>query len=472
MSLDEALKKLCQFAITRGVASSVAGITGTTFDYAVFGSSAGTGVALGGAVYLALAAAEKLALFPILLGETLTSSSLVAAQSSIDTLSAIFPGSDEASFSLASFVTLARREWNSPAMAECLPEERYSVGEVGRALVGWGALQGVTHDWQVQKWLKGMKEIKVNVDDGTASRARLDSRVHVTTDVILPHNDGQIVTADIGEAPDPAQSTHTHTLKRKRGPGQISTAELKATLRRLSKMVLAGYGGAGLIFFGVSPFPATSTVNSTETSMKNSEEATLAHAIDESEDANAAQTGLAATAARKAEEVAYSWWNILLGKHDREILEHSAGANSTAVIGNEVKMPRFWVLTDHGRRQIVLVLRGRSASLLFLDLDVDLGCVGTMSLNELAVDLTCDPEPFEPASSRHMDGSDDHQDIPGSLNFPDSSFSSTSSAFTTAPARYQVHGGMLRMARSMGEVGKPVHLALREALLRNSGYGL
>ena len=49
----------------------------------------------------------------------------------------------------------------------------------------------------------------------------------------------------------------------------------------------------------------------------------------------------------------------------------------TAVVGSENMMPRFWVLTDHARREVVLVIRG------------------TMSLNEVAVDLTCDPAPFE-----------------------------------------------------------------------------
>ena len=42
-------------------------------------------------------------------------------------------------------------------------------------------------------------------------------------------------------------------LPMKCSPVPISNAELKVTLRRLSKMVLAGYGGASLLFFGVSP---------------------------------------------------------------------------------------------------------------------------------------------------------------------------------------------------------------------------
>ena len=36
---------------------------------------------------------------------------------------------------------------------------------------------------------------------------------------------------------------------------------------------------------------------------------------------------------------------------------------------------------------------------------------------------------------------------------------------------YQVHGGMLKMARAMGSRGKPVHIAVRQALRRNESYG-
>jgi hypothetical protein len=36
---------------------------------------------------------------------------------------------------------------------------------------------------------------------------------------------------------------------------------------------------------------------------------------------------------------------------------------------------------------------------------------------------------------------------------------------------YQVHGGMLRLARAMGSKGKPVHEAVSTALSRNRGYG-
>ena len=162
-------------------------------------------------------------------------------------------------------------------------------------------------------------------------------------------------------------------------------------------------------------------------------------------------------------------------------------------------MPRFWVLTDHVRQEVVLVIRG------------------TMSLNELAVDLTCDPTPFtlpkmesipqrpsEPSTSARQERPNllpmepiyDEQDeelenIPGSFPFPvdlsvpfPRSRKITEKSQASAPfprmrvlsesvedGAYFVHGGMLKMTRAMGGPGKPVHNAVREALRKNKGYG-
>ena len=216
----------------------------------------------------------------------------------------------------------------------------------------------------------------------------------------------------------------------------MSDSELKTTLRRLSKMVLAGYGGASLLFFGVSPTDAYNAATSSNTNgkmpsrrslpqaeptsfsdmmakEKTAEEAQLTHAIDASEaeaagDATFTFPGATSSSTTSGSSSGapkpYSWWDVLLGKHDHEIFELSAAHDhadesknraemketaerkkkemkekmkSTAVgtlmfyrlkcvltpffsqvFGNEHLMPRFWVLTDYGREQIVLVLRG------------------------------------------------------------------------------------------------------------------
>ncbi|KAA1465915.1 alpha/beta-hydrolase [Dentipellis sp. KUC8613] len=494
------------FGITRGIASSAAGLTGSALDYAFFGGKLGTGDAFGSAVASAITAVEQLALLPILLGESLTSASIVAAYSSINALTAIFPGSDEASFSLASFITLVQREWNEPALHEHLPEEKYGVTEVARALVGWGALQGVTHDWQVKKWMKYMHEIPFHDEsDGVWRHKRTESRISVTSDTIFSGNKGQLITADIeevGDDPDARLLQVNGRSGRTKPPSgkplRMPNSELKHTLRRLSKMVLAGYGGASLLFFGVSPTPdskPSSSLRQDPNAAVQEEKEMLAQALDASEE-TAAKTRPPPSASGSAPPhiepghintpPAYSWWDVLLGRHDREIFMQYAGTGAhgekpiSAVLSDQERMPRFWVLTDHARRQIVLVFRG------------------TMSLNEIAVDLTCDPEEFEPASAqapepRAESKADVEEDektgtegMPGMLPFPHKA--STNSLRPPAPRMrsasfmsvasfasvqtYQVHGGMLRMARAMGSPGRPVHVAVKEALKKNKGYEL
>jgi len=153
-------------------------------------------------------------------------------------------------------------------------------------------------------------------------------------------------------------------------------------------------------------------------------------------------------------------------------------------------MPRFWVLTDHGRGQIVLVLRGLSSSHAPFSLYNSLHPLGTMSVNEIVADLTCEPEEFEPATTicsstdPSSDPSLDQISPSSSIPFPSASQCSTSVSPTASPLlphsrasptmapRYYVHGGMLRMARAMGGTGKPVQVAVKEALSHNPGYGM
>ncbi|KAI0637616.1 alpha/beta-hydrolase [Trametes polyzona] len=508
------------FSVTRGIASTAAGITGSVIDHTLFGGTTGAGALLGGAVSSAISAVEFVALAPILLGETITSTSLVAANSSLSMLTTIFPGSDEASFSLASFVGLVRREWNEPAASEGLPEERYGLGEVLKALAGFAALQGVTSEWQEKRWFKYMKEVPV-YDEAHAGqpRQRVDSRVTITGDTIYPSHSGQIVTADITEVPVPGSWTngrrapsHASRLSSssRRPPAAASMDDLKQTLRRLSKLCLAGYGGASLLFFGVSLSPSERE--------RRKEEIKIADAIDASEREAAGPQGDTSGAPSTPETdgsgpgtASYSWWNVLMGKHDHDIFLNWAKSHSspstdaadkpppTAHVGSENLMPRFWVLTDHVRREVVLVIRG------------------TMSLNELAVDLTCDPAPFtlprvdstssrapshssplskpvHPEADETLDEIDeDLENIPGSFPFPmdlsvpfprtrkeSEKATESSKPFPRArvpsesadDAAYIVHGGMLKMARAMGCPGKPVHVAVRDALKRNKGYSL
>lgn len=197
-----------------------------------------------------------------------------------------------------------------------------------------------------------------------------------------------------------------------------------------------------------------------------------------------------------------------MGRHDHDIfLQHATSSTvgrseaqprpPTAFVGTENMMPRFWVLTDHARREVVLVIRG------------------TMSLNEIAVDLTCDTAPFElytPKASRARpqraytqpdpveyeaepwsEFEEELESMPGSfpldMSTPPPRPAKRPRAKSSVPVpsvepaigpesddeshtTHLVHGGMLKMARAMGAPGKPVHVAVRDALRRNRGYSL
>jgi sn1-specific diacylglycerol lipase len=116
---------------------------------------------------------EKVTLAPIFLSEYVTTTSLIAAHSSINVLSVIFPGSSDASFSLASFITLVRREWFAGDFPGA-PEKQYGIMKVARGIVAWVALQGVTQEWQEKIWFKHLREIRVN--DATPHSHRSLSR--------------------------------------------------------------------------------------------------------------------------------------------------------------------------------------------------------------------------------------------------------------------------------------------------------
>jgi sn1-specific diacylglycerol lipase len=371
-----------QFGIGRGITSGIARAVGNALDYTFVGGSRGTGDALGELVASAFNTAESIALAPILIGETITSTSLVAASGSLDALSLLF-GSDEASFSLASFAQLVRREWQSPVLAEYLPSQRFTVVQMARALIAWAAIQGVTMDYTEQRWFMYLRELtdseKRPVRSLTRQLSTRDESVHITEDIVLPEQDGQIISADIGspDSPNPIDDSAVKPSSRAH-----SRQELLPSLRRLSKLALAGYGGAGMIFFGVPLRPTSedTTQHPSDEQLQAEEESVLTSAVSSSQrrDTSRSRTRDGTLPIRSAASDAppFSWWEVLMGKHDRAIFESyafsttpaaaaAAGAAATSsktsnvVLGQEPRMPRFWVITDHSRKEVVLVLRGK-----------------------------------------------------------------------------------------------------------------
>ena len=333
-----------KFSITRGITTTAAGLTGSVLDYGLFGGRTSAGPVLSDAVASTLSVIEQITLAPILISESLTSTSFTAAIGSLDLVCAIMPGGKEATFSLYSFIQLVRREWTDPVGKHFLPEKRYSVLQVAKALVAWATLQDLTHGWQEKQWSPYLRRIHLHgssPSDPLQAPACETPTLHVTADVIFPGSRGQIISADIGEAvADGGQETHTSRL--------ATNVELYLVFRRLSKLVLAGYGGATLLLFGLSPSTFTSPGLSADG------EANIAEAVDASERHPSQSTPRLAH---------YSWWNLLLGRHDHDIFHSHArsslDAQLDAVNGVEPRMPRYWVLSDHRRKQVILVIRGK-----------------------------------------------------------------------------------------------------------------
>ena len=78
------------------------------------------------------------------------------------------------------------------------------------------------------------------------------------------------------------------------------------------------------------------------------------------------------------------------------------------------------------------------------------------------MDLTCEPVDFTPPKASPPD----ETHVPGQFAFP-----TVHEEPDTPEPTYQVHSGILRMAKAMGDIGKPVQVAVQAALHMNPDYG-
>lgn len=245
-------------------------------------------------------------------GERLASASIGAAQDSIDLLSGL-SGSDETSFSLAAFGQLVRREWNDPVLAEHLPEKRYSLPAMMQALAAWAAIQNVTHFHTEIQWFQSIREFQPqDLKDDTSSATAFNRDVQVIEDTVLPEDGGQIISAEIGEASDQSPSK------------PFSRQQPLNTMKRLLKLVLAGHGGAGMIFFGLplkySPDKGAADGVVNVEAMRSEEEA-LVKDVAGSMEKDINKIDSVSEAEAKANHN-FSWWNVLMGNIHPRYAEH------------------------------------------------------------------------------------------------------------------------------------------------------
>ncbi|KIO21267.1 hypothetical protein M407DRAFT_29097, partial [Tulasnella calospora MUT 4182] len=211
-------------------------------------------------------------------------------------------GSVNFASSIPALIRILEREWHSPRIsADHLPnnDETYSGIQILYALVAWSGIQKVTRVHHQKRWLANMKEIEdwewkglpnpkevtpvptpgvrsradtIGRQQARSRRNTLRSRpasvVHVVSDYHLPDHSGEILTAEIGAptlSPYPwsshrisqaSFSRHSHfsldtSSATEDKPEKVPYQVIRHSLRRFSRMVLGGYGGAGVLLFGV-----------------------------------------------------------------------------------------------------------------------------------------------------------------------------------------------------------------------------
>ncbi len=403
------------FKISRTITFSAVQLSAAAVDYGLGWNDPNDGMFAGpttkianGAVMMGFNSIEWIVGKGIDLGEFMTQSSLEAVTIAVESISDLYGGTEEASFSLGAFVQLVRRELANPIDPDSLPGPRGPDGnsaisaksavQVARSLAAWAAIQTMTSEYQEQQILKGMREVDLEKWIGKSESPREDppqgtqqasqirddpesSPVHITSEIQDEESHARITTAELGlpgeaerfsdseedDSPLVAGACKTDTLVE----GMASYHHDRRYLRRMSKICLGSYGGAGLVFFG-APLPGAKAHPEAATTPYD-QAAVDGEAIQKAMDESNKTTPTASKG--KARE----WWNTVRGHNDEAIFRHYASiheddaiaaeessdndpATSPAAIAAErsmdVKKPRFWVLTDHRRREVVLALRG------------------------------------------------------------------------------------------------------------------
>ena len=610
-------------------------LSSSVAEQALLGSVLGSDKVVNLALSKSFDLVQALILSPLHIGQAVTETSLAVASSTIGAISILlgapvdpnsryefnlsykyqpkdaseangpFPSTSHSfTHAIPSLIRILKHEWQYPQDAEQLPAESYSALSIARAVVAWASIQSVTRLYHEKKWFSSMKEIadwewrgksnpqiplhlsKQLKSSPEETPPKRSASVQVISDVHLPDHGGEILTAEIGTPSTlPANPQRPQITNSQQASTQVplSYPQLRLALRRYSHLVLGGYGGAGMVFFGIQlpssrmsrdgsgnisgkfdgagsmfgldftaprrnsekhgsdgsqslpmPLPegtspalhfdlnlaTNKNQNTPEASIlpqsliEHDETKTLTDVVRGAEEDEVREAWPVTNSPPAEENIspsnstselpAYSWWNLIRGKHDKEIFEafatHGAAtppsrtsplpsmpnlsspkSTSPPLVhaGIAEKIPRFWVLTDHSRKQVTLVLRGNLTEDVCISYTLTdyFSLQGTMTLNEVAIvssihlfsaslrsnilcqqDLACANVPFSPAKTA---GQEDVRN-----------FSEEGQQGGLPCSEYRVHEGMYELAKTMGLPGKPVHQVVADSLASNDGYDL
>ncbi|KAG0147915.1 hypothetical protein CROQUDRAFT_76005 [Cronartium quercuum f. sp. fusiforme G11] len=437
--------------------------------------------------------AERCALQGISLGEQISKTSLDLAFTTVSRLDGFYKThlSDQYTTfkALKLFVKMVRKQWrDEPDHDPPGGISQFGLLDILKAISCWALLQNLTSAIYSRRIMGELEEIELDSDFATQQQATdlSDERLgFVVVDRETEAERGsEIIT---GELIHPSQIPSNDSI-----PPQTSLTPDQQTLQNFKSyagLCSSSYGGVGYLMFGgvsakSTPQPVTETdapievgeksVNNQDETPKEDESVHVPGSLPISDDSTESDSRGKTGEGSASTQPGYSTWNLLTGKHDRELLEHFGELHeeSKEPIDNEDiisetgtidwyegdaepteskvsdplptkphrpssrQAPRYFILTDHIKKKVILCLRG------------------TFSLDDLATDLTCEYEFFEPAS---------YWDTP----YPD-----MSSAEQTR-ASFKIHSGFAEVAEMIGNSKTgALHKTLSKVLRQRSGYTL
>ncbi|KAI8578054.1 hypothetical protein K450DRAFT_248799 [Umbelopsis ramanniana AG] len=357
---------------------------------------------------------------------TVVTTSLETAKDSIETLNTLF-GSTDTARCLEEFVQLVKREWVVKDEDRHLLPDKFAdftlVGTI-KALTAWAAIQKVTDEHWNRQVLESCTELAMFtqwLDDEDSKTLCSEDESQSDPTVPLQEPEDKETMMVTGKEEDehgtvfegtiepsaPMLSTAdvvSHNVEqnipggaqygsRRRGSScypfiednDNNIEDVLHNLKRYSKFSMGAYGRTFMRMFGLAlpPIP-------TDTSHINPNFITFAHYTSTSLD------------------------NVIGFPNPQE----------DTVKTEKSYAPSYYLIKDHDSKTIILSFRG------------------TFSLNDLAVDLTCEYDDFV---------------IPGDQT----------------PRTYRVHSGMHRAAKAIYHGGSGILMtAVKQALVENEGYGL
>lgn len=296
---------------------------------------------------------------------------------------------------------------------------------------------------------------------------------------------GNVIGAEIGHKGGSSTRLPGSTLSDE--PARpLSDAEAVHNLQRYSKLVLGVYGGMALFWLNSMPAGAQTSVGdfapgaftktngvifSAEDEFIQNDQAEFLEAaaqmeLEEEEDAQPAGSSTVANGAQ-GHASNYNLWDVISGTHDDDLFHHTANLERGAAAAGQYEddhdtvssrqpynpkdkakpsKPRFYVVTDHSRKTIILVLRG------------------TLSLGDAAADLTCESVPFtfDEVVKKNMDDKWAERGANGARP----------AVFVDEHQQDLCHEGMYITAHEIGGRGRSVHRSVASALAANEGYSL